>query len=191
MSKLSHPSMGKVQSPQVNLPKPQTYVVADETQTNSIQDRLAQFEAPSQDTKTETGIEFKMPVKKSLPEVLEKLIFIGRISEEIPIAGSKFEITTLTNREHAQIIKVMYGFTDPADLFTIRILTLANALKKIDGVALDDLQVEGDFEDDFHKRLSIVDNLQLSIVEKLYSEYEKLLKVESDVGKDKEELKNS
>ena len=78
---------------------------------------------------------------------------------------------------------------EAADLFVVRILTLATALRSIDGTPLKDLEVEGDFQDDKHKCMSIIDNMQLAIVEKLYDEYNSLLK-ESDTLLAGDKIKN-
>jgi hypothetical protein len=195
MSKLSHPSMGPVRETTASQNKPatQTYVVGDETTpagppAPTIDDRLAQFSAPTQPEPS--GVEYPMPEKKPISKALEKLIFIGRLSEEVEIADIKFEISSLTNKEHNEIIKMMYSFSEPADLFTIRIITLANSLKKIDGVPLDEIDIDGNFESLFHKRISIVDHLQLLVVEELYTAYEKLVGKEEEAGKQDEEIKN-
>lgn len=208
MSKLAHPDMvqarGETEASQ-NRPKPQTYVVDDPTspagppgpaaetqpQQPTVDDRLAQFAAPPVDTQTgPSGAEYKLPEKRQLTKALEKLIFIGRISKEIEIADVKFELSTLTNKEHNEIVHMMYGFTDPADLFTIRLITLASALRSIDGVPVQDIDIEGEFESDLHQRMSIIDHLQLSVVEALYDEYEKLTAEEEDVADENEEIKN-
>jgi len=205
---LAHPDMGKVRDNRssVNRPKPETYVVDDATQPTrppgigaavetTIDERLEQFGSPAGPA-VETppvGSETKLPprVKTPLTKALEKLIFIGRVIEVVEISGVKFEISTLTNREHTEIIRMMYSFAEPADLFTIRLLTMANALKTIDGVSLDDIDIEGEFESSLHRRMSILDHLQLSVLEELYEAYEKLTKEEEQLGDEDEQVKNS
>lgn len=189
MTKLTHADIGYTrETPGQN--KTQTYVVDDasHTPTLSVDERIAQFEQPVQPQKT--GIEFDLPPEKPISKALEKLIFIGRLTDEIEIDGVRFEISTLTNKENNQIVKMMYSFSDAADLFTLRILTLANAVKKIDGISLKDIDIGGTFESDFHKRTSIIDNLQISVVSKLYEAYEKLTGEEEEISKNDEELKN-
>ncbi len=190
MSKLTHPDMNPTREAPAKT-KPQTFVVDDATRTAppTIDERMAQFEAPSHPQPS--GMEYPLPPKKPVSQALEKLIFIGRLTDEVEIAGIKFEISTLTNKENNQIVKMMYNFSDAADLFTLRVLTLANAVRKIDGVTLDDLDIEGEFESDFHKRMSIIDNLQISVVSTLYEAYEKLTGEGEEVAKDDEALKNS
>jgi hypothetical protein len=193
MTKITHEDMGSSkETPGGN--RTQTYVVDDATSgppASQLDERMAQFEAPAQQPAQSAGVEFPLPPKKPISKTLEKLIFIGRLTEEVEIGGATFEISTLTNKENNQIIKMMYNFSDAADLFTLRILTLANAVKRINGIELDDIDIEGEYESDFHKRMSIIDNLQISVVSELYSAYEKLTGEGEGASEDDEELKNS
>jgi hypothetical protein len=104
---------------------------------------------------------------------------LGRLNKTVEIAGQQFEIGTLTNREQNEMLKELYNFGDGADLFAIRVLSLANALKTINGVKLDDLDVFSEEEDQFtssyKRRQAIIDNLQLVLVERLYNEYNTLV----------------
>lgn len=161
--------------------QPQTFIV-DDTSNDEVDQRLAQFEAPvkPQVTAVET---------KPMSKMLEKLVFIGRASRKVEIDESVFELCTLLNKEQDQIVKTIYQFKDPGDLFAVRSLTLAHALKSIDGVSLNDVDIEGDFESDFHKRIEIISCLQLSVVEKLFAEYEKMLG-DSEKATDGKEIKN-
>ena len=175
---------------EANIPaaqKPQTYVVDDATDENNIDAELAQFSAPS----IINTINIPKPPSEKISKALEDLIFIGRLTEEIEIDEAKFEISTMTNKEHNQVIKQMYKFSEASDLFTMRSLTLANALRKINSVALEDIDIGKEFETAYLKRLAIVEHLQLSVVEKLYEAYEKLVGVEDETNKETEELKNS
>lgn len=190
MNKITHPSMGTVRETKPTRIPPQTYVVDDPTQkivSDPMTERLAQFEAPPEPQMHAV----ESPAKKRISETLEKLIFIGRLSKEVEIGGAKFEISTLLNREHDQVVRRMYEFTNPGDLFFLRVLTLANAIKTIDGMSIDDIEIDGEFTSDFDKRVAIVDYLQLSVVEKLYDAYEQLLKEEKGASENSEEIKNS
>jgi len=124
---------------------------------------------------------------------LESIIFLGRLSKTIDVAGHKFEISTLTNKEQNDIVRELYSFNEGADLFVIRTLTLANSLKSVDSMKLDDMDVfseeeELTFKTKFHRRMAIIDNMQLSVVEKLYNEYNELLK-ENEVVTAGDEIK--
>lgn len=180
MAKIEHNKMRTGNDPRPDSIKPKTYVVDDTN--DDIETRMAQFEAPAQP-----------PVRavetKPMSKELEKLIFIGRATKEVEIGGAKFELSTLLNREQDQIVKMMYTFTNPGDLFAVRSLTLAHALKSVDGVSLDEIEVGGEFETGFHKKIEIINCLQLSVVEKLFEEYEKLLG-NLDKSVEGEEIKN-
>jgi len=154
-------------------PQQQTYIVDDAIGASgqTTLDEMKQFEEQ---------VSKEMP--KEEPQIdkrLEDLLFLGKITKEIEILGHKFEISTLSHREHNDIVKQLYKVGESADLFTIRVITLANVLKTVDGTPLSEMQIAGDFDSDFSKRTFIIDGMQLGIVERLYDEYNKLLK-ESD-----------
>jgi hypothetical protein len=121
---------------------------------------------------------------------LESILFLGRLTKLVEIAGAKFEISTLANKEQNDIVRELMNFGESADLFLVRTITLAHALKTVDGIKLDDMDVfseeeEGQFTSKYKRRQLIVDNLQLFVVEKLFDEYNNLLKEnESLVAKD-------
>jgi hypothetical protein len=176
-----------------NKPKPQTYVVDDPTFVGnstqfqpSFDDRLSQF-----NTQQSSSMVTKLPERKPSNTLLEKLIFIGRLTEYVELNGVKFEIGTLTNKEHTEIVRLMYSFTKPADLFMVRIITLAHAIRSIDDIPLDSIHVDGQFESDLHRKMSIIDNLQLSVIEKLYNVYEKLTSSDALTKSNEEVIKNS
>lgn len=202
MATITHPSMkgravgtSALNKQEGAIPQ-KTYVVDDATQ--NIDERLEQFSgAPQQESLSERPL---MPPAQALeqareafvskpPETpkkiedrkkLESILFLGRLTKTIDFAGHRFEISTLTNREQNDIVRELYNFSEGADLFIIRTLTLANSLKSIDGIKLDDMDVysddeEAQFASKYQRRKDIVDNLQLSVVEKVYEEYTKLL----------------
>jgi hypothetical protein len=183
MAKITHSKMGRVPSPAQSAGGKEVYVVDDmseQSEIDTVDQRLAEFEAPStlENAPEDVAVEFKMPPRQNSEtqkKTLESLIFMGRHSKEVEIADHKFEISTLTHKEHNNIVKELMTFGDAADLFTIRVLTLAYAVKSIDDVSLDDLDIGGDFENDYHKRTTIIDNLQLALVERLNAEYEKMV----------------
>ncbi len=190
MAKITHPEMKRGRDVQnSNQTSAETYIVDDKSDTKeatdvALDERIAEFEGTAIEEKKPTGIEFPLPPKKpeaDIQKALEKLIFMGRHSKEVDFAGHKFEISTLSHKENNDIVGELMNFGEAADLFTIRVLTLAYALRKIDGSPLDEIDVIGGFDSDFHKRMSIIDNLQLSLVERLHAEYEKLVKEADDV----------
>lgn len=175
MTKITHPSMGRGDSVSAPTQETQSYVVEDTSivpdTVPTIEEHLKKFEAKPEPTSSTITVRAPNPNK----EKLESILFIGRLTKEVEIYGHKFELGSLTNREHNQMIKELYNFGEGADLFTIRILTLAHALRSINGVALEDIPIEGDFINNYYRKMAILDNMQLSLIEKLYEGYSELV----------------
>ena len=196
MNKIVHNSMKQTGS-MPNVPKQESYIVDDlsDTAQDPIDERLLAFTSgtpePEEVVNTQKT-EFEFP-KKSMSKALEKLIFIGRLSKEVKIGGVSFELSSLTNRENNDLVNTMYNFSGDKvrSILAARIVTLAHAVKKIDDVPLEEIDIPGDFKNEFHKKMSIIDNLQFSVVEKLYEAYEELLEEKDEAVEAQEELKNS
>jgi hypothetical protein len=201
MANLTHPKMMRGrESPKTTANAPQSYVVEDMTHNMPDEDldrKLAEFEGKTTDNANERpverpvppAVETKVPTDKDRVKALENLIFIGRHTKEVDLGGHKFELGTLTHRENNDIVAELMNLGDAADLFTVRVLTLAYALRKIDGVELDDMPIDLEFNDRMHKRMTIIDYLQLGVVERLHKAYEEMVKesTESVFG---EKIKN-
>lgn len=210
MVKITHPSMRKGRDTSVQN-SPETFVVEDASgdteysqaelevsqdyqhtndEVDDIEERLKQFEKSTpKHTKQDLHSEIK-EVKKAPKQKLESLLFAGRIEQDFELAGTKYTISTLTNKEHNSVIRELYSFGDAADLFVIKSLTLALALKSINGIDLDDIEIDGDFENDLYRRKEIVDNLQMTVVEKLYENYSTMRQASTKMVQG-EDLKNS
>ena len=176
MPKVTHPSMRRARDSSVQRPAPQSYVVEDETGAHSES-------YANSDAKVQEAPAFVPPVPEEIkrePMLVDSpdLIFLGRASQDVEIGGHKFVITTLTHREHNDLMKQLYKFGDGADLFTLRTLTLAFALKSVNGTPLEEmhmpLEEEEKFSTDFDKKLSIIDTMQMNVVTKLYDAYNEL-----------------
>ena len=192
MTKITHSTMSRG-GKDISMPRDETkmHIIDDmsdattvTTEDDELDRKLAEFEGvdntpPTIDTPPKDApTTYNAPKKQSSEEqkkVLESLIFMGRHTKNIEIADHKFEISTLTHKEHNNIVKELMTFGDAADLFTIRILTLAYAIRSIDGIPLGDFDIGGEFESEYHKRTTIVDSLQLALVEKLHDAYEEMV----------------
>ena len=187
MVKITHPTMGKGAGTNVSKAIP-SYTVEDATSIpnnpKTIDEHIKKFEASPEPPPVEAPPRPSNPNKAKL----ESLLFIGRLTTEVDLYDHKFEISSLTNKEHSQMVKELYKFGDGADLFTIRVLTLANALRSIDSVPLDDVACDGEFPSPYYRRMAILDNMQLSLVEKLYEAYSVLI-AEVDEASQGEEIK--
>lgn len=188
MVKITHPTMGRGAGPNVSSSPSQNFVVEDATNmpkdARTIDEHIKRFEAQPE-APAPVVVEAPQPVNPNKAR-LESLLFIGRLTTELDLYGHRFEISSLTNKEHNQMVKELYKFGDGADLFTIRVLTLAHALRSIDGVPLDDVAVEGEFANPYYRRMAILDNMQLALVEKLYEEYSKLIAEVEEVSQGEE-----
>jgi hypothetical protein len=190
MAKLFHPDMRQSR----DLPQNNTYVVDD---LSDVDNRLSQFEsgvveeAPEvkeRDLQKVSEVDFSMLSKKPVIDLedatkksLEKLIFIGRNVKTLELGGHKFEVSTLTNKENNEVLSKMIEVGEGISLFMVRVFTLANALRTVDGVELDKIPVDGEFGSSYLKRLTIVDNFQFALVEKLYGLYEEAVKEANEV----------
>jgi hypothetical protein len=125
-------------------------------------------------------------------------LFLGSAKREVTIGKIKFEISTLTQRENSELVKELYKVSDGADLFVIRALTLAYAIKYVNNVPFDEVPLssfeeEAKFSTALEKKIHILEKMQKNIVEKLHDEYINLVDnsdkaLEGDGG---EQLKNS
>jgi len=168
MAKMTHPSMRRAGEKSVQTKAPKAYVVEDAS-SDKLDEQLKDFEQPKEVQQFESSVP---PERK---KKLESLVFLGKLSKDVKIMDHTFTLQTLTNKENNDIMKALYVFGDGADLFTIRVLTLANALKAVNGEPLGAIEIDGEFESDFHKRIAIIDDMQLLVIEKLYDAYNELL----------------
>lgn len=213
MVKITHPSMRRGRDTSVQNP-PETFVVedvsgdpemeesqvvehvveADEEEVDELEERLRQFETGSRKSygdETTAAPYSNAPIKSKMSKkTLEDLLFAGRVNKEFTIASNKYALSTLTNKEHNMVVKELYNLGDSTDVLIIKTLTLALALKSINNVSLDDIEVDGTFDSDLYRRKEIVDNLQLTVVERIYELYSGMVE-ESQKLVQGEDLKNS
>ena len=157
MAKIMHPSMNKASGQassvqQVNN-QPQNYVVdnisAYENQTQSanptVESMMQKFQEGGP---VSFGVSASEPIAEVKPIIdeesrkkLEQILFLGKLTRNINIAGAEIVISTLSNREHTDMVKELYRFGESADLLTIRVLALANAVKSINGTLLENVPI--------------------------------------------------
>jgi len=180
MTKITHSDMRRGQeasaSPATTAnTEEQNFIIDD---LSDVDQRLAAFEGARQ-TQPQPVVKPKADAESQ--KKLENLIFMGKYSKEVEVAGHKFEFCTLTHRENNEIVVKLMSVGEAADIFIVRALTLAHTIKKIDGVSLDTFDIEGEFENALARRTAIIDQMQLSLVERLYATYEELVKESSEV----------
>ena len=181
--KITHPSM-KNETKNENIGAEQQVFVVDDPTLPVVEQSPGPVSAP---VVFETSMP---PIKKELKGNLENLIFLGKVEKEIELAGVKFEISTLTHAEHNLLMKQIYTFGSEADMIIVRTLTLAQALRKIDGVPVESIDIDQEFDSVYKKKIFIVERMQMSLVDKLYDVYNTLVSDSDDLLEGKE-IKNS
>lgn len=171
---VSHPSMrrAKMEQRQSTTQKPEVYVVdnADSVSQSANEDILSVNERASEEKAKIVKVETETR------NLLEALLFAGRATRKVEISGLKFEISTLTQKENSDLVKELYKASDGADLFIIRAITMAYAIKSVNGVPFDEvplgsIQEEAQFETALDKKLYLLEKMQKNVVEKLHDEY--------------------
>lgn len=199
MAKISHPSMHRTKpAPVQNQPKQQVYVVEDATAEperlpgpSPIPQNILDMQPPA------PPVQEPVEEPKQVRSMLENLLFLGRATKKVSIGEIDFEISTLTQKENASLMKELYKAGDGADLFTIRALTLAYAIKSINGtpfdrIPLDSPEDEASLQNPLDKKLAIVENMQKNVIERLHDEYVDLVDdTDNLLDKSEEQLKNS
>lgn len=190
---VEHPSMRRTKPVSGTQTKTETYVVEDATQPQASPEAEVPAPIPQH---IMSGAQQPAPVSSAPPELvpyrkvqLEDLIFLGRMKKEIEIGTVKFEISTLSHDENTELMKSLYSFEGGADLFTIRTLTLAYAIRAINSVPFGDIDMEGDFAEVYDKKVAILNKMQKGVVEKLHDDFVELTE-ESENSLTGEEIKN-
>lgn len=110
---------------------------------------------------------------------LRELIFLGKVLEEVIIDGFRFEISTLTSKEKRELVISLSQVSGGGVAAHLRTEALSFALKKVNGVPLEELyEFYGGNEeglDVIDKKRFILENMQASLVEKLFEEYESIV----------------
>lgn len=171
MAIVTHPSMRKgTTTQQIQQPKKDVFIVDDLSEFGEKCDNIENTESVVEQIKVES--EEELETKKKL----EDLIFLGRTSKIIKLAGYEFEISTLSHKEHNNLMKELAEISkEMSDVWKIRIYTLASAVKKVNGIKLEELYFDGNFNSDFKKKVAILDSMQLRVIEHLFEEYSSLL----------------
>lgn len=136
-------------------------------------------EANKEEELTSSEVDYKKPISE-----LKDLVLFGKVEEEVYLGGYKFLLSTLKGREQRELLKKLLKLDNEERLMHIKEFTLSYALKSINSVPLEDLYDDGETNDVFQKRVSVISDMQASLVEKLFEKYDKL------VGKANEVLDN-
>ncbi len=114
-------------------------------------------------------------------KLLEDLVFIGAAEDTVTLFGKLWKLRTLTSEEHLEATSVTGNYETYSRIYALKMEILSRSLIEVDNIPLLDKNETSEF----------VKKLQPPVVNKLYDEYEKILKKQDDSLKDLNELKNS
>ena len=126
--------------------------------------------------------------KKISMKSLRDLIFLGRIERSVEINGFLFKLTTLSVQEQKDVVFKLIKIPEENRIFNAKVISLAFAVKSINLTPLDQIDVDGNFEDLNDKKINIMQELQVSVINKLYKIYEEMI-TESEYEVNIEEIK--
>jgi len=126
--------------------------------------------------------------KKISMKSLKDLIFLGRIERSVEINGFLFKLTTLSVQEQKDVVFKLIKIPEENRIFNAKVISLAFAVKSINLTPLDQIDVDGNFEDLNDKKINIMQELQVSVINKLYKIYEEMI-TESEYEVNIEEIK--
>jgi len=149
--------------------------------THGMQEKLEELE-------NEDNVKAQKAQKLFAPEDLaglKSLVFLGRNSDVVEFSGYKFELMTLTSSETREVVAELANRGVKMAAY-VKICTLAKSIKAINNNDFIDLY-EGEEElSDYHKKIAIIDEWQISLINALYEKYEELANNSDAVFKDEE-----
>ena len=111
---------------------------------------------------------------------LRDLIFLGSIQKTVKIGGYSFTIRTLNGKQQKDALAKTMQHNDDERLAVLRGAILASAIIEVNGVALEtlyeDFDSNGEEQTALGKKMSIIESLQTTVVDRLYLEYDALTK---------------
>lgn len=116
---------------------------------------------------------------------LKNLILLGKLTEKVNIGGFLFTISTLSAQENANVIRALMKAEEMDRVLLSKAIAISFAVKEINSVPLSDLSAEHDGEEEAQRNLAFILDMQATLVEKIFVEYEKLVeKSGEEVGFD-------
>lgn len=138
----------------------------------------------------EPAKEESVPKKITLKN-LKDLIFLGRIDRTVECGGYNFLMKSITAEDQKNMVAKILKEPEDLRILNAKIISVAFSVEKVNGALLEDLYEEENIDasmDKFDKKIFVIKQLQLSVVNKLYKNYEEIFE-ESNSGVDIEEIK--
>lgn len=116
---------------------------------------------------------------------LKNLILLGKLVEEFKISGFTFKISTLSASEQANLMKVLMRADEMDRVLHSKAIAVSYCVKEINSVPLSELSEDHEGETTEDRNVSFVLDMQSTLVEKIFREYEALVERSGkDVGFD-------
>jgi hypothetical protein len=112
---------------------------------------------------------------------LRELIFLGRIERIVTISNYNFKLRTLNGTQQMATLSKTMVHGEGERLSALRSATLAESITDVNGVSLESLYDGDDDLDSLSKKMYVISNLQTSIIDRLYLEYDALMKESNEV----------
>jgi hypothetical protein len=124
--------------------------------------------------------------KKSKIKSLKDLIYLGRIDRSVLCGDFTFNLRSITVDDQKNMVIKIMKMPEEERLINAKIVSLAFSVHKINGVPTEEYSdLDGDLLD---KKINVLSNLQASVINKLYKNYEEILE-ESNSKIEIEEVK--
>ena len=116
---------------------------------------------------------------------LRNLILLGKLTEVVTIGGFSFTISTLSAQENANVIRALMKSEEMDRVLLSKAIATSFCVKEINKVPLSELSAEHDGETEEQRNLAFMLDMQATLIEKIFTEYEKLVeKSGEEVGFD-------
>lgn len=124
--------------------------------------------------------------KKMKIKSLKELIFLGRIDRSVVCGDFTFNLRSITVEDQKNMVIKIMKMPEEERLINAKIVSLAFSVYKINGVPTEEYsEAEGTPID---KKIDVLSNLQASVINKLFKNYEEILE-ESNSKIEIEEVK--
>tara|TARA_B100000131_G_scaffold301791_1_gene324319 strand:- start:1222 stop:1686 length:465 start_codon:yes stop_codon:yes gene_type:complete len=139
-------------------------------------------------TVSSDGPELELEDKELGPKLsapnLRDLVFLGSVEDTVRIGNFEFKIRTLNGKQQKAALSLTMQKDDDERLAVLRSAILASAIVSVNGAPLEsayeDLNPDGPNLSDLDKKISVVESLQTSVVDRLYLRYDELTKLAND-----------
>ena len=116
---------------------------------------------------------------------LRNLILLGRLVKEVNIGGFEFKISSLSANDQAEIVRALMKADDIDRILYSKVVALSYSIKEINSVPLSELSKESEGDNYIEKNMSFILDMQSTLVDKIFLEYEEIMKESSkEVGFD-------